>query len=118
MFVWVKPLHVVCALVSVGFFVVRALWMLQGSPRLRDLWVRVAPHVIDTVLFLSGIYLATLWNWATWIWIKLAGVVLYIILGWIALRPSFNATTKRMALGGAFAAVAFVFMVAMVGRVF
>jgi uncharacterized membrane protein SirB2 len=118
MLVWVKPLHVACAVISASFFVIRALWMLQGSPRLRLLWVRVAPHAIDTVLLLSGVYLAALWNWATWILIKLVAVVIYIGLGLVALRGGANPTLQRASLVGALVAVACVFMIAMIGRSF
>lgn len=117
MFEWVKPLHVICAVVSASFFVVRGLWMLTGSSRLQLLWVRIAPHVIDTVLFASGVYLAMLWSWATWILIKLVMVVAYIVLGVLALRGS-SEKIKRACLVGALVCVATVFMIAMVGRAF
>jgi uncharacterized membrane protein SirB2 len=118
MFHWVKPLHVIFAVVSASFFIVRALWMLQGSPRLQLLWVRIAPHAIDTVLLASGVYLANLWNWATWILVKLVAVVAYIILSVFALRRGANETIKRASLVGALVSVAIVFMIAMVGRAF
>lgn len=92
--------------------------MLQGSPWLRVLWVRVAPHVIDTVLLLSGVYLATLWDWATWILVKLVVVVIYIGLGFVALRSGTSPTLQRASLAGALVAVACVFMIAMIGRAF
>ena len=118
MFEWVKPLHVACALVSVTFFVVRAIWMLQGAALLNATWVRVAPHVVDTVLFLSGLYLATLWAWPTWVTVKLVGVVAYIVLGSLALRRAPSARGRQISLVGALIAVSFVFMVAVIGRVF
>ena len=117
MFDWVKPLHVVCAVVSASFFVIRALWMLQSSPKLKFLWVRIAPHAIDTVLLASGVYLAMLWGWATWILVKLVAVVAYIVLGVFTLRGT-NETVKRASLAGALVSVAIVFMIAMVGRAF
>ncbi len=116
-FIWVKAVHVTCAVISASFFVVRALWMLQGSSRLQLLWVRIAPHVIDTLLLLSGVYLASLWDWATWILVKLVAVVIYIVLGFVALHGS-NPRAQRASLVGALVAVAFVFMIAMVGRAF
>lgn len=117
MFDWVKPLHVICAVVSASFFLIRALWMLQGSPRLQLLWVRIAPHAIDTVLLASGVYLAMLWSWATWILVKLVAVVAYIVLGVFALRSS-SATVRQASMVGALVSVAIVFMIAMVGRAF
>ena len=113
---WVKPVHVACAVTSVSFFVVRSLWMLQSSPRLDALWVRISPHVIDTVLFITGLYLAALWAWPTWVMVKLGGVVAYILLGALALRRAPNPTAQRVCLVGAVIAVSFVFMVAFIGR--
>ncbi len=115
---WVKPVHVACALVSVTFFVVHAVWMLQGAALLNVPWVRVAPHIVDTVLFLTGLYLATLWGWPTWVIVKLAGVVAYIVLGSLALHRAPSPRGRRISLVGALVAVSFVFMVAVVGRVF
>jgi uncharacterized membrane protein SirB2 len=53
--------------------------------------VRVAPHCIDTILFLSGAGLMWLTGYmpftdkGTWLTEKLFGVIIYIVLGFIAL---------------------------------
>ncbi len=53
-----KLLHIVCAATSLGLFLLRGGWMLAASPRLQDRWVRVAPHIVDTVFLASGITMA------------------------------------------------------------
>ncbi len=57
-FLVVKWIHVTAAFVSVGGFVLRGVWMLENSPLFSRRWVRIAPHVVDTVLLASAIALA------------------------------------------------------------
>jgi uncharacterized membrane protein SirB2 len=56
---------------------------------LRQRWVKIVPHIIDSVLLLSGTWLA--WQLGAagvrgWLPAKLAALVLYIVLGAFALR--------------------------------
>ena len=54
----IKDLHVTCVILSgIGFFV-RGLWRLRASPMLQRRWVRVFPHLVDTVLLGSAITMA------------------------------------------------------------
>ncbi len=54
-------------------------------------WVRVVPHVIDTLLLLSGAGLIWITHYlpftvkGAWLTEKLFGVIIYIVLGFIAL---------------------------------
>jgi uncharacterized membrane protein SirB2 len=72
---------------SILFFVLRAYWSVAGSPKLQARFVRIAPHVIDTVLLVCGIILAIMIGpEQPWILAKLIGVVLYIVIGTIAIK--------------------------------
>lgn len=87
---YVKLIHVSCALLSgLGFFI-RGIWMLQHSPRLNTRWVKTAPHIIDTLLLLSAITLAVQWSLSPlqqpWLAAKICALLLYIILGSVALK--------------------------------
>jgi len=85
-----KLIHVGAAILTILGFVLRGYWMLAVSPKLELRAVRIAPHIIDTVLLLSGISLV----WALglpvfsqpWLMAKLAALVVYVILGTVALR--------------------------------
>ena len=55
-----KHLHVLCAVVSGSGFFLRGLWMLSDSSRLNQRWVRIVPHVVDTLLLGSAIALAVI----------------------------------------------------------
>lgn len=84
-------LHIAAVVLTISFFVVRYWWRYSNHPLSNARWVRVAPHGIDTVLFLSGAGLMWLTGYlpftdkGTWLTEKLFGVIIYIVLGFIAL---------------------------------
>ena len=50
--------HVACVVITGAGFVARGLLMLRDSPLLARRWVRVLPHVVDTLLLSSALGLA------------------------------------------------------------
>ncbi|MDO8595697.1 MAG: SirB2 family protein [Sulfuricaulis sp.] len=85
-----KYLHVICVVLSISGFVVRGTWMMRESPWLQKKWVRVAPHIIDTILLGSAILLAMqiqqyplVHNWLT---AKVLALLAYIVIGAIGLK--------------------------------
>lgn len=68
----------------------RGIWMMQNSSILQRRWVKILPHVIDTVLLASAVTLVTMIQqypgMSTWLSTKIGGLLLYIILGMMALR--------------------------------
>jgi uncharacterized membrane protein SirB2 len=103
----VKHFHMTCAGLSLAFFVVRGAWMMRASPRLALRWVRVAPHVIDTLLLVSAIVLAMMiGNYPLthgWLTAKVIGLFLYVALGTIALK---RGRTLPIRVGAFVAAIA------------
>ena len=85
-----KHIHVTAVVLSFGLFLLRGLWMLAGSERLRRRWVRIVPHLIDTVLLASaiGMLLVLQLNPLTqgWLSAKIAALLTYIGLGTVALK--------------------------------
>ena len=49
----IKYAHVGTAIASFGLFFLRGLWMMAAPEKLVARWVRMVPHVIDTVLLVS-----------------------------------------------------------------
>jgi len=112
----VKYVHLCAVAVSITLFVVRAAWMVGTPARLRTRWVRVLPHVIDTVLLASGAWLA--WQIGEagvrgWLPAKLAGLVTYILLGTVALKRGRTRGMRVAAAGAAIATFAWIASVAL-----
>ena len=96
---FIKTIHMICALVSIGGFFARGVLMIKDSPLLQARWLRIMPHVNDTVLLVAGITLATQWGMAAlqlpWLWAKIIALLLYIYLGMLALHPG-RAKSRRI----------------------
>lgn len=111
-----KALHVGCAAASIAFFCVRGAWMLVAPERLRRKWVRVLPHVVDTVLLASAIALAVmLRNYPLthgWLTAKVVGLFAYIVLGTIALKRGRTRGIRIAAFAGAIVTFAYIVSVA------
>lgn len=86
----VKHLHLLTVAITLALFVLRGVWMMMDSPRLQARWARIVPHLNDTVLLGSGIALAVLLQQYPlvhgWITAKIVALILYIVLGTIALK--------------------------------
>ena len=86
----IKHLHLSCVAMSFALFFVRGVWMLSDSPRLQQRWIKILPHLIDTTLLASALTLAWMssqWPFMQpWLTAKVFGLLLYIVLGTIALK--------------------------------
>ncbi len=93
-------MHVASVIFSYILFTLRGVWMMQDSPILQRRWVKILPHVIDTVLLVSAVTLATMIQQYpginTWLSAKIGGLLLYITLGLIALRFGKTRRTKTI----------------------
>lgn len=112
-----KYLHLACVVLSGTGFVVRGAWMMRGSPMLARRWVRVVPHVVDTVLLASAIALAVMIRQYplvhAWLTAKVFGLVAYIVLGTIALKRGRTRAVRLTAFAGALLVFAYIVAVAM-----
>jgi uncharacterized membrane protein SirB2 len=83
-------LHVTAVAASLALFVLRGIWRMQAPERLELRWVRIVPHVVDTALLASAIGLAAMLESYPgkdgWLTAKVAALVVYILLGSIALK--------------------------------
>jgi len=100
----IKHLHVSAAAVSFALFALRGAWMLAAPDKLRARWVRIVPHVVDTLLLLSALWLV--WQIGPevpngWLVAKVVGLVAYIVLGIIALKRGRTRGIRVAALIGA-----------------
>lgn len=92
-----KLLHISCAALSITGFFIRGIWMIQQSPQLSQRWVKIAPHIIDTILLASAIALALHWQLSPlqqpWLMAKIIALIAYIGLGTLALK---RAKTRQL----------------------
>lgn len=112
-----KHLHISCAAASYALFLLRGAWMLRDSPMLRQRWVRVVPHAIDTVLLASAVALAysiRQYPYAdNWLSAKVGALLLYIALGFIALKYGRNGMERLTAWLAAQAVFGYIVLVAL-----
>lgn len=112
-----KTLHIASALLSAAGFLLRGYWMLRGSPLLRHRLTRVVPHLVDTVLLTSAVALSVVLHQYplvhAWITAKVAALLVYIVLGAIALNYGRTPRVRRVALLGALLTLAYIFSVAL-----
>jgi len=100
-YVLLKNVHIGLALISITGFVLRWVWMMNGSSLSTNRLVRIAPHVIDTLFLLSGILLALFIGQLpfrdAWLTAKVIGLVVYILLGMIAMSRRNSRKLQTMA---------------------
>ena len=110
-----KEFHVALAFVTVAGFVVRGLLSLADSPLRNQTWMRVAPHIIDTLLLGFGIALAVSMSLSpfanSWLMAKIVGLIAYIGFGVMAMRAR-SRPLKIFGFVAAIASVGYIFAVA------
>lgn len=111
-----KHIHITFAALSGVLFLVRGIWMLSGSQQLQRRWVKVVPHIVDTLLLVSAIGLVV---WSSqypgeqsWLTAKVVALVGYIVLGIIALKRGRTKQVRVAAFAGALACFAYIVAVA------
>ena len=96
-----KHLHLTTITLSLALFILRGAWMMATSPMLQARWVRIVPHIIDTLLLASGIGLAVLIQQYPlvhgWLTAKFFALILYIVLGTVALKRGKTRTQRIVA---------------------
>ena len=109
----IHMLHVTCVVISISFFCLRLFWMWTSHPLLNTPWVRVSPHIVDTILLTSAITLTMMLSQyplqQNWLTVKLIALLVYIDLGMVALRR--GRTRAIRGLAGVAAILTFCFIV-------
>ena len=91
--------------------------MLLDSPLLQRRWVKVVPHVVDTLLLTSALGLV-FWSGQypfvqTWLTAKVLALLAYIVLGTIALKRGKTKGVRTFALLAALAVFTYIVAVAL-----
>ncbi len=108
-----KSIHMALAMLSVTGFVIRAGWAYVAPDLLARRWVRVSPHIVDTLLLALGVLLALQLPdgiLQPWLVAKMLGLLGYIGFGVLTLRG--QGWTRGVGLCGALICAVYIFAVA------
>ncbi len=90
----IKLIHMSTAFISISLFLLRGLWVFRESAkdkkRMAKKWVKIVPHVNDTVLLVTAILLTmSIHQYPIvdgWLTAKLSALIAYIGFGMFALK--------------------------------
>jgi len=112
----IRSLHIACASLSIALFVLRGAMQLSGRNWRRWRWLRMAPHVNDTVLLSAAVALALMSHQypiaQPWLTAKVVALLVYIGIGSVALRPGISPRLQRLAFVLALSTVTYIIGVA------
>jgi uncharacterized membrane protein SirB2 len=112
----VKLIHQSAVALSLTGFFVRGAASLSGATWVQSRMAKTLPHIIDTVLLLSALTLAWMLSLtpanAPWLMAKVMGLVAYVALGVIAMRPTRSKRVRVAAWLAAMATAAWIVSVA------
>lgn len=100
-------LHLTAIALSVLLFVVRYCLIMANSQLIEIKFLKITPHIVDTVLLLSGITLIFITGFIpfteanSWLTEKFSCVLAYIALGFFTLKYGNNKVFKTFAFFGA-----------------
>lgn len=102
-YVPVKYVHIATAVITLSLMLLRLGLDLIRRPDWRGTLLSRLPHINDSLLLLSALFLLGITGWNpflhAWLGIKLLLVVSYIVSGWFALRVQL-ATRHRVIAAG------------------
>jgi uncharacterized membrane protein SirB2 len=108
-----KTIHMSAVAISGAGFFARGVGMLNDATWVGHRIAKTVPHVVDTVLIVSAIWLAWLLRLgpsnAPWITAKIVGLLVYIGVGMVALR--FGRTKGARAAAWLLAMLTFAYIV-------
>ena len=111
-----KSVHQASAFLSLGGFALRGYWMLRDHPLLQRRLTKTIPHVIDTLLLGTALGMLYVWQLnpfeVSWLSAKIIALLVYIILGMVALRFGRTKKIRAVAWGAALLTVCYIISVA------
>ena len=96
----IKLIHVSTAFISISLFLVRGYWVFTNSVMINRKWVRIVPHINDTILLVSAIFLTiSIHEYPFvqgWLTAKVIALLAYIVLGMFALKRAKTIRNKKL----------------------
>jgi uncharacterized membrane protein SirB2 len=116
MYLAIKHLHLTTVYITITLFLLRGLAMMLRPQLLQRRWLRIVPHVNDTILLATGLTLTTFVQQYPvlngWLTAKVIGLVIYIGLGMVALKRGRTKGVRIAAFIGALITFAYIYSVA------
>lgn len=116
MYLALKHLHVTAVVLSFALFSLRGLWMLADSPLLTRRWVKIVPHIVDSVLLAAAIGMLVMIGLnpltAPWLIAKIVALFAYIGLGTFALKRGRSKAVRTVCWLAALAVFGYIVLVA------
>ena len=113
--------HSLTVLLSLSLFMLRGFWMWRESTHLQDKWVRVLPHINDTLLLAAAIAMLVVAELnplqQPWLLAKILALLAYIGVGTIALKRGQTRAVRIRAFFGALAIFGYIIAVAVTKQV-
>ena len=113
----VKTIHQSAVALSFAGFFARGLGALADAPWVRARAAKTLPHIVDSVLLLSAIWLAWMLRLnpaeVPWLLAKIIGLLAYIAIGMLALKPSRPFALRAFAWLAALAVFGYIVSVAL-----
>lgn len=107
-----KHLHMTLAVLSISLFTLRFIWTLSNSSKLQAKWIKITPHIIDTLLLIIGVVMVVQYSInpieKLWLGEKLLAVFAYIFTGYFTLKLARN---KPMQIIGYLGAMGWVMLI-------
>lgn len=112
-----KHLHLTLAAISILLFTLRFIWTLIDSNQLTKKWVKITPHIVDTLLLALGVAMAVKLaiNPLEQLWLgeKILAIIAYIFTGYYTLKLARNRTMQIIGYLGAIGWIMLVVRIAM-----
>jgi len=117
----IKLIHVSCALLSISGFLGRSILKFTAPQQLQQRWLKITPHIIDTVLLTTAILLVFQIHQYpfvdSWLTAKVLGLLVYIGFGLFTLRFARTRTQSLFGLIGACLSFSYIMSVAFTRQV-
>ncbi len=112
----IKQFHIAVALLSGTLFALRGGFALAGARWPQALPVKWLSYTVDTALLTAALMLLTILPWAMfangWLLVKVGLIVVYIVLGVLAMRPKRGTRARALYYGAALLVFAAIYGIA------
>lgn len=112
----IKNLHMSLAMLSLVGFIIRGWWAINSSALLQQRWIKITPHIVDTLLLTTAVLLMIILGQhpgnQNWILAKIVALVFYIGFGTLAIKRAPSKASKALFLILAIATFSYIIGVA------